>query len=78
MEAAFPVSAAESLLVHPGDTVGLEQGTFLEREADAFKALGDPVRVGASGSGIHVIRIMPDGTLSGGADPRRPAYVLGW
>jgi gamma-glutamyltranspeptidase/glutathione hydrolase len=72
-----PAEAAAAAEIAPGDTLSLEQGTFLEKEAAAFKALGDPVRVGGSGSGIHVIRIMKDGSLLGGADPRRNGAVVG-
>ncbi len=64
-------------IVPTGDALNLEEGTFLEKQAEAFKALGHTVRVDGSGSGLHAIRIMPDGTLMGGADPRREGAVRG-
>ena len=64
-------------IVTGGDALNLEAGTFLEKQAGAFTALGHTVRIDSSGSGLHAIRIMPDGTLMGGADPRREGAVKG-
>lgn len=64
-------------IVPTGDSLNLEEGTFLEKQAAAFKALGHDIRVDGSGSGLHAIRIMADGTLMGGADPRREGAVKG-
>ncbi len=64
-------------IVTSGDTLNLEQGTFLEKQAEAFKALGHTVKVDGSGSGLHAIRIMANGALMGGADPRREGAVKG-
>ena len=64
-------------IVSSDSSLNLEEGTFLEKQAQAFSALGHNVRVDSSGSGLHAIRIMPDGTLMGGADPRREGAVKG-
>lgn len=64
-------------IVTTDNALNLEEGTFLEKQAAAFKALGHNVRVDGSGSGLHAIRIMPGGTLMGGADPRREGAVKG-
>lgn len=77
----WKLSPAEAVgtanIVTSGDTLNLEEGTFLEKQADAFKALGHTVKVDGSGSGLHAIRIMPGGKLMGGADPRREGAVRG-
>ena len=54
----------------------LEKGTALEDIAPALKALGHDVRVRPRTSGLHGIRIRPNG-LEGGADPRREGVALG-
>jgi gamma-glutamyltranspeptidase/glutathione hydrolase len=36
-----------------------------------------PVKIRHLTSGLHGIEIMPDGTLVGGADPRREGIALG-
>jgi gamma-glutamyltranspeptidase/glutathione hydrolase len=45
--------------------------------AKALERLGHRVRVGHMNSGLHGIQILPDGTLIGGADPRREGIVAG-
>lgn len=72
-----PAEAVGTANIVSGDRLDLEAGTFLEKQAPAFKALGHPVRVGDSGSGLHAIRILPGGGLVGGADPRREGAVKG-
>jgi len=73
-----PAQAVGTANIVPTDKVlNLEEGTFLEKQAAAFKALGHEVRVDGSGSGLHAIRIMANGTLMGGADPRREGAVKG-
>jgi gamma-glutamyltranspeptidase / glutathione hydrolase len=55
----------------------LERGTRVARMAGALRRLGNRVRVGPMNSGLHGIQILPDGTLLGGADPRREGIVAG-
>jgi gamma-glutamyltranspeptidase/glutathione hydrolase len=58
-----------------GNSVLLEPG--LEKARAGLEARGQPVRIGEYASGIHIIRIAKDGTLIGGADPRREGSVAG-
>ena len=58
-------------------TVELEKGTTAERFRDALEAKGDKVKILHMTSGLHGIEILPDGTLVGGADPRREGAALG-
>jgi gamma-glutamyltranspeptidase/glutathione hydrolase len=58
-----------------GNSVLIEPG--LEKAKAGLEARGQPVRVGEYASGIHIIRIAKDGTLIGGADPRREGSVAG-
>jgi gamma-glutamyltranspeptidase/glutathione hydrolase len=44
----------------------------------ALRALGHEVRMQPQGSGLHGIRIDADGTLHGGADPRREGLAAGY
>jgi len=43
----------------------------------ALSRLGHEVDEAPMTSGLHIIRIEPDGTLQGGADPRREGVALG-
>lgn len=54
----------------------LERGTALEAVAPALRRLGHEVRITALGSGVHGIRVSPEG-LDGGADRRREGVALG-
>jgi gamma-glutamyltranspeptidase/glutathione hydrolase len=54
----------------------LERGTAAERLKPALEAMGHTVAVVPMTSGLHLIRVR-DGTLSGGADPRREGVALG-
>lgn len=58
-----------------GNSVLLESG-LVKAEA-GLKERGQPVRVGDYASGLHIIKIAKDGTLLGGADPRREGTVVG-
>jgi gamma-glutamyltranspeptidase/glutathione hydrolase len=58
-----------------GPTI-VEEGPEAESVAAALEALGHEVIIGDLDSGLHVIRIRPDG-LSGAADKRREGTVLG-
>ncbi len=66
-----------------GHVVNRNGATDLETATDAaalaapLRALGHTVNIRDLNSGLHVIRIAVDGTLSGAADPRREGVVLG-
>ena len=57
-------------------TVALERGTSASI-AEALGALGHKIAEAEMTSGLHIIRISPDGTLEGGADPRREGVAIG-
>ena len=57
-------------------TYDVETGTPAEALAQPLRALGYEVDVTDLNSGLHAIRITPDG-LEGGADPRREGVALG-
>jgi len=57
--------------------VSLEAGTGAIDLAGALAAMGHQVDTAAMNSGLHLIRIAPDGRLTGGADPRREGLALG-
>ena len=54
----------------------LEKGTALAARAEALRKLGHEVRIRTLTSGLHGIRVTPDG-LDGGADKRREGVALG-
>ena len=60
-----------------GAKAELEKDTAAVRFRDALQANGHDVSAIHMTSGLHGIEIMPDGTLMGGADPRREGVVLG-
>ena len=57
-------------------TVSLESG-MPAAIADGLEALGHETEEAEMTSGLHIIRILPDGTLMGGADPRREGVAIG-
>ncbi len=57
-------------------TVTLEPGTA-PAIADGLKAMGHATNAADMNSGVHTIRVLPDGTLQGGADPRREGLGMG-
>lgn len=57
-------------------TVALEPGTPLTI-VKGLEALGHQTGEAEMTSGLHVIRILPNGTLLGGADPRREGTAIG-
>lgn len=59
------------------DYTSLEKGRDIQRHADALEQRGHDVRVIDLNSGLHGITINQDGTLTGGADPRREGMVKG-
>lgn len=60
-----------------GETLDLEKGSDAEALAPALTALGHKTRSAVMTSGLHLIRMRPDGRLEGGADPRREGVALG-
>lgn len=54
----------------------LEEGTSVAAHKAALEALGHEVNVRTMTSGLHAIKVTPDG-LEGGADPRREGVALG-
>ena len=54
----------------------IEEGTSLEKLIPDLKALGHDVLPEKINSGLHGIRVTPDG-LDGGADPRREGKAIG-
>ena len=73
--------AAAAALAHVSHRNGaklvLEQGAHPLALANALAAMGHEVAEKAMTSGLHIIRILADGTLQGGADPRREGIALG-
>jgi gamma-glutamyltranspeptidase/glutathione hydrolase len=55
----------------------LERGTNATRMATRLDGLGHEVVIRSLESGLHAIQILPDGTLVGGADPRREGVAVG-
>jgi gamma-glutamyltranspeptidase/glutathione hydrolase len=61
--------------VNRNGATDLEAGTALAAVAEGLEALGHEVKQREMTSGLHAIRVRPDGTLEGGADPRREGVV---
>jgi gamma-glutamyltranspeptidase/glutathione hydrolase len=77
-EADPAVAAALAHISHRnGSKVVLEHGAHPASLADALAAMGHNVGDAIMTSGLHIIRVLPDGTLEGGADPRREGVALG-
>ena len=57
-------------------TVALEPG-IPATVVEGLKALGHQTVEAEMTSGLHIIRVLPDGTLLGGADPRREGAAIG-
>mgnify|MGYP000663371817 CR=1 FL=1 len=55
----------------------LEAGTAAAELADDLQALGYEVRTTDMNSGLHGVAFLADGTLEGGADPRREGVAVG-
>ncbi len=51
--------------------LALEAGAHPAALAEGLAAMGHKVITNSMASGLHIIRVAPNGTLSGGADPRR-------
>jgi len=76
---ADPAEAAA--LPHLSDRNGsklvLEEGAVAPDIAEALAAMGHQIDHAPMTSGLHILRILPDGTIEGGADPRREGVALG-
>lgn len=55
----------------------LERGTALEDIAEPLRDMGHEVELKSLTSGLHGATRAPDGTIAGGADPRREGMVIG-
>ncbi|WP_404402711.1 gamma-glutamyltransferase [Idiomarina seosinensis] len=59
------------------DYTALESGTPMAQHAEALRARGHEIKVLDLNSGLHGITINADGSLTGGADPRREGQAKG-
>ncbi|MCC0031884.1 MAG: gamma-glutamyltransferase, partial [Brucellaceae bacterium] len=64
-------------LVNRFGTYDIEAGTAAEALKTELEALGYKTSVRDLNSGLHGISIAPDGTIMGGADPRREGLAAG-
>src|SRR5690625_4191760 len=55
----------------------LEEGYFSADLIQELESRGHIIRTGPLTSGLHAIQVLEDGTLYGGADPRREGNVMG-
>lgn len=62
--------------VYPRGEPLLEEGFFDSQIIAGLKTRGHDVRVRGLNSGVHAVRILPDGSFDGGADPRREGVWL--
>lgn len=60
-----------------GGDVYLEEGRFPDATKQALEAYGHTISERELTSGLQAIRRLEDGTLFGGADPRREGVVMG-
>ncbi|RPJ67683.1 gamma-glutamyltransferase [Alteromonas sediminis] len=63
-------------LTNRNDYTTLEKGTVMESLQAPLEAKGHKIRIGDLNSGLHGIQII-NGTLVGGADPRREGIAVG-
>jgi len=72
-----PQAAADlGHVVNRNGATDLEEGTSVTGLAEPLQALGHEVNIRDLNSGLHIIRITPEG-LIGGADSRREGVALG-
>ena len=70
-------AAAMPHAVNRFGTYDLEEGTTAAALEAPLQAMGYETNLRALNSGLHLIAIAPDGTLLGGADPRREGIAMG-
>ena len=64
-------------VVNRNGKTDLEEGTTAEALMSELGTLGHEFNIRPLTSGLHVIEVLEDGTLRGGADPRREGVALG-
>ena len=64
-------------VVNRNGKTDLEEGTAAEALMSDLGALGHEFNIRALTSGLHMIEVLEDGTLRGGADPRREGVAMG-
>ncbi len=64
-------------VVNRNGKTDLEEGTAAEALMSDLGALGHEFNIRKLTSGLHVIEVLEDGTLRGGADPRREGVSMG-
>lgn len=64
-------------VVNRNGKTDLEEGTAAEALMSGLGEAGHEFNIRALTSGLHVIEVLPDGRLRGGADPRREGVALG-
>jgi len=74
--ADIAVAIAKPHVATTGTAAEMEKGTDAEKLAERLTALGHRVSVNELNSGLHGIQVQ-DGTLIGGADPRREGVAMG-
>ena len=62
--------------VHPRGAPLLEEDRFDAQIVEGLKARGHEVTQRSLASGVHAMKVMPDGSYDGGADPRREGVWL--
>ena len=76
----WEMSAQEAIdlpnAVYPRGAPMLEEDRFDDQTVAALEALGHDVNQRALTSGVHAVRLLPDGSYDGGADPRREGVWL--
>jgi gamma-glutamyltranspeptidase/glutathione hydrolase len=60
-----------------GGKLVLEAGAFPSGLGRALAAMGHTVDEAEMTSGLHILRLLPDGVIEGAADPRREGVALG-
>ena len=64
-------------IVNRNGSTDLEEGTDAVEMIEGLQGFGQETNVRNLNSGLHVITIAPDGTLTGAADPRREGIAMG-
>lgn len=70
-------AASRPHVLNRNGTTDIEPGALAHSVGPALEALGHEVNVRDLNSGLHLLQVLDDGTLIGGADPRREGVALG-